>query len=173
MKLLAIVALAGCSWDLERMNDQPRCEPGDRRPWLPDERCDQAPPAGTVPSGAHEDMTVPPPTRELILRGQDRFARVCAPCHGVLGDGQSAIARDMSLRKPPSLYEPRIIADPDRRLFEVIEQGYGMMPSYTLQLRVRDRWAVVYFVRALQRSQAVPLAELSPERQQEASRWLK
>src|SRR5690606_19741851 len=47
--LLALLALAGCDWSLSRMNDQPRCEPGDRTPWLPDYRCDQDPPPGTVP----------------------------------------------------------------------------------------------------------------------------
>ena len=175
MKAWILVALAGCSWDLERMNNQPRCEPGDRRPWLPDDRCDQAPPEGTVPWRSAPAASGPPPapTRALVLRGADRFARMCAACHGALGNGDSAIARDMTLRKPPSLHSSLIVRYPDQRIYEVITDGYGLMPSYRWQMPAEDRWAVVYFLRVLQRSQATGVAQLSPERRQEAAPWLK
>jgi mono/diheme cytochrome c family protein len=104
-RLALLLALVACSWELNRMNDQPRCEPGDRRPWLPDQRCDQDPPAGTIVWRAAA-VAQPAPTRELIARGRDRFARICAPCHGSLGDGSSVIALDMVLRPPPSLLVP-------------------------------------------------------------------
>ena len=174
MRSWFLLALVACDWDLQCMNNQPRCEPGDRRPWLPDERCDQAPPEDTVPFRSPvASEPAPPPTRELVLRGADRFARVCAACHGALGDGVSAIALDMSLRKPPSLHTSTIVRDPDQRLYEVITDGYGLMPSYRWQLPAHDRWAVVYFVRALQRSQSVGVAQLSPQRRSEAASWLK
>ena len=175
MKALALVALlTSCTWDLSRMGNQPRCAPGKERPWLPDDRCDQLSPPDTVAFRAPTGPIVAPPrTRELILRGRDRFARFCAPCHGELGDGNSVIARDMTLRKPPSLFEPLIVGYSDRRLFETIGEGYGMMPSYAYQLPVLDRWAIVYFMRALQRSQSVGLAELPPNLRREAESWLR
>jgi mono/diheme cytochrome c family protein len=177
MKALLLLALvAGCDWDYNRMLVQERCEPGAARPWLPDRRCDQRPPDGTVtwraPTAAVATAP-PPPTRALILRGRDRFERFCAPCHGALGDGRSITARDMTLRPPPSLLGPRIAAYPDRRIFDTITGGYGLMPAYSYQLVPADRWAIVYFVRVLSASQAFPLAALPADRKQEAAPWLR
>lgn len=177
-RLLALVLalpLAGCDWDFNRMNNQPRCEAGDARPWLPDRRCDQRAPDGTVAwrAPAAAELAPPRPTRASILRGRDRFARFCAPCHGSLGDGASVTARDMMLRPPPSLLGPRIAAYPDQRIFEVITSGYGLMPAYAYQLTPDDRWAVVQFVRALATSQAFRVSELPANHRQEASRWLR
>jgi mono/diheme cytochrome c family protein len=168
------LALGACDWSLERMADQPRCEPGDVRPWLPGQRCDQRAPEGTITWRSHSaPPIVVPRSRAAIARGADRYRRICAPCHGALGDAQTAIARDMTLRPPPSLHTPLIVGYPDQRLFEVISQGYGMMPSYDYQLVPEDRWAVVQYVRVLQRSQATSLAALPPARSAEAQPWLK
>lgn len=172
MRGLLLAALVACDWDVNRMNDQPRCEPGDRRPWLPDARCDQAPPDGTVVWRAAEPA-IPPVTRASILRGADRYGRTCAACHGVLGDASTRVAEDMSLRPPPSLHDSMIVAYSDQRLYEVITSGYGMMPSYAWQLAAPDRWAVVHYVRVLQRSQAVRLDALPADRKQEAQQWLR
>ena len=168
-RLAFLLTLVACSWDLNRMNDQPRCEPGDSRPWLPDRRCDQGPPIGTVAWRVPAETARPPATRATIMRGHDRLARICAPCHGPLGDGNSAIARDMLLRPPPSLLVPPVSAHTDQHIFDVITGGYGLMPAYAYQLSPADRWAVVQFVRVLARSQAFPLADVPPE---EDRRWL-
>ncbi len=175
MRLLPFVLLlAACDWDFNRMNNQPRCEPGDSRPWLPDHRCDQRAPAGTIAwRTPAPSMVEPVATRASIDRGRDRFARICAPCHGMLGDGQSVIARDMVLRPPPSLLVPPVTDYTDRRIFETITSGYGLMPSYTYQLAPADRWAVVQFVRVLQRCQRFPLAELPAAARKEAEQWLR
>jgi mono/diheme cytochrome c family protein len=170
---LAIGACGG-DGDLERMNDQPRCEPLDRRPWLPDQRCDQPAPRGTVAwRSVRAPDPVPAASRETIARGADRFRRFCAPCHGVLGDGNSPVARDMTLRRPPSLHAPLIADYPDARIHEVISAGYGLMPAYSYELSPADRWAVVHYVRVLQRSQATPLQALRPAEREEAMRWLR
>ncbi len=92
----------------------------------------------------------------------------CAACHGLAGDGDSPVARNMALRKPPSLHEPRIRALPAGRLYAVVRDGYGLMPSYAEELSVGERWAVVAYVRALQLSQGARLAELPPELRSEA-----
>jgi mono/diheme cytochrome c family protein len=173
---LALVA-TGCDWQLERMNDQPRCEPGEATPYLPDRRCDQPPPAGTVPWRATRDAEQPAepprPTRATIARGMDRYARFCATCHGLAGDGRTVVAADMLLRPPPSLHEARLVEAMDQRIYDVIGDGYGMMPAYGWVLPPADRWSVVHFVRVLQRSQAVAFLELQPARRQEALRWLR
>lgn len=172
--LLALLALAGCDWSLSRMNDQPRCEPGDRTPWLPDYRCDQDPPPGTVPWRPQPaNPPAPPVTLQSITRGADRYARMCAACHGLLGDSNTPVARDMVLRPPPSLHDEIIVGYTDERIYEVITSGYGLMPAYSWQLTPADRWHIVHYVRVLQRSQATRLAELPPQRRQEAASWLK
>jgi mono/diheme cytochrome c family protein len=170
--LASLVGLAGCNWGFSRMNDQPRCEPGDRTEWLPDQRCDQPPPPNVVAwQSAQPPPPPPPPSRALIARGGDRFDKFCAPCHGLVGDAESPVARDMHLRKPRSLHEPKVVNAPDSDLFLTISAGYGMMPAYALQLPEADRWAVIQYVRVLQRSQAVQVARLPVSRQKELASW--
>jgi mono/diheme cytochrome c family protein len=173
--LLALaLLLGGCDWDFNRMVHQARCEPGKSTPWLPDQRCDQHSPAGTVAWRTPEAQVVEPAaTRASILRGRDRFERFCAPCHGALGNGASVTARDMTLRRPPSLLTPRVAAFPDQRIFDVISGGYGLMPAYAYQLPPEDRWAVVQFLRVLATSQAFPVAQLPEARHKEAEVWLR
>jgi Cytochrome C oxidase, cbb3-type, subunit III len=79
----------------------------------------------------------------------------------------------MTLRPPPSLHEPRIVAYPVGRLFRVVSQGYGLMPSYADVLSIEDRWAVVAYVQALELSQRVELARLPVELRNEAEPWLR
>ncbi len=100
-------------------------------------------------------------TRTLLETGRKRFEINCAACHGLVGDGKSLVARNMSLRKPPSLHD--YVDRPDGYLFQVITDGFGLMPSYAGVLSVEERWAVVAYVRALQVSQRTRVAQLSPE----------
>lgn len=109
---------------------------------------------------------------ELLQRGHDRFRIFCAPCHGIVGDGNTPIAADMQLRPPPSLHLPRIRAYPAGRLFRVITDGYGLMRPYAAELSVNDRWAVVAYVQALQLSQQARLEDLPAEVRTEARSWL-
>jgi mono/diheme cytochrome c family protein len=113
-----------------------------------------------------------PLTRELLVEGRRRFEIHCAACHGLVGDGVSRVAADMTLRRPPSLLEASVRGFPDGRVYAAIARGYGLMPAYARDLDVAQRWAVVAYVRALQRSQAVPLADLPPALRAEAGRWL-
>jgi mono/diheme cytochrome c family protein len=185
------VALSACQngrFDWERMLAQQKATPYTASSVFADGIAMQHPPRGTI---AREEQLGPPAltlgevagadvrelplavTHELFLRGENRFGIFCAPCHGVLGDGRSEVAKNMSLRPPPSLHEPRIAALADGRLFSVVTYGYGLMPSYAWALPVRDRWAVVLYVRALERSQRAVLADLPPAVRREAEPWLK
>lgn len=189
--LALAVALAGCQdghFDFQRMLAQRKATPFTASSVFADGIAMRRPPEGTI---ARERELGPPAltrgqvagadvrelplaiTHDLFLRGENRFGIFCAPCHGVLGDGRSEVAKNMSLRPPPSLYEPRIAALADGRLFAVVSDGYGLMPAYAWALPPRDRWAVVLYVRALERSQRVALSELPPDVRREAEPWLK
>ncbi len=175
--LLAV--LAACDWSAQRMVDQDRCERDEPTRYFPDGNCNQLPPEGTVrwrgvgAAAGDETLAPPVPTRRLLERGQNRFEVFCAPCHGLVGDGHSQVAENMLLRPPPSLHEPRVVAIDDAKLFAVVTAGYGLMPAYRAQLSAPDRWAVIAYLRVLQRSQDAALAQLPPEVQKEASRWLR
>jgi hypothetical protein len=117
----------------------------------------------TGPDGADVYVTSIPlkVDRPLLALGKKRFDITCGTCHGPLGDGDSIVAHQMSLRPPPSLHK---YADrPPGYIFEVITRGFGLMASYAGELPVRDRWAIVAYVRALQISQATPLEKAPPE----------
>ena len=189
--LLALAALlaAGCKgngtgvhWDLERMLVQPRYRAFGESRFFADSRMMRPTPEGAVPArrappesavpgafvdGRYRDSIPVPLTLELLRLGRERFDIVCAPCHGLLGDGASPVAAHMP-RRPPALLTPDMRAMPVGRLLRVIEEGYGLMPSYAELLSPIERWAVVAYVRALQLSQAAELAALPPAIRAEA-----
>jgi hypothetical protein len=66
----------------------------------------------------------------------------------------------MSLRPPPSLLARA--RQPDGWYFQVISEGFGLMPSYASVLSVEDRWAIVVYLRALQLSQSARVEDLAP-----------
>jgi mono/diheme cytochrome c family protein len=166
VRLAVLLLVASCDWSLHRMQEQPRCEVDGT---LGDDVCNRTPPEGTV---SMEQPAPPPPVnRALVDRGRDRFQRFCAPCHGVAGDGDSYIARAMTLRRPPSLVDDPVTKMPDDRILTVITTGYGVMPSYASAIPMRDRYAILTYLRVLQ-SREVPLASLPPDEQQEAKKWL-
>jgi len=158
------------------MQRQPKVKAYEESPYYEDGLAMRSPPEGTVPYHNLLDPAVetglgpdqkplalsPVPFDDALLAlGRARFEVTCAACHGVLGDGQSQVALNMSLRRPPSLHLYR--DRPDGYLYQVITEGYGLMPSYARVLSVRDRWAVVAYVRALQLSQYAKVEELPPE----------
>ena len=184
---LAVASSLGCELDLERMLDQHKAKPYRETAFFEDGRVMRAPPRGTVPvervtgapllttgmqSGVYASELPVRVDAKLLARGEDRFRIFCSACHGPLGDGNSPVAENMKLRKPPSLHEPRIREYAPGRLFRVIAEGYGLMPAYADQLPIQDRWAVVAFVRALWLSQDVALVDLPPDVRAEAQPWL-
>jgi mono/diheme cytochrome c family protein len=112
----------------------------------------QAPPAADL-------ATIPVPiTRDLLERGRERFAITCAACHGELGDGDSPVAHAMERRRPPAFTDPKLVALTPGKLYTVVTDGYGLMPSYAGLLDQHDRWAVIAFVRTLQLAGGARLA---------------
>ena len=101
------------------------------------------------------------PSEDDLARGASRFRIYCAVCHGTRGDGISIVGSNMDDPKPPSLLEgaPRELSP--ERLFDVITNGFGTMPSYAAELSERDRWQVVSYVGALQHRAAADSDTLS------------
>jgi mono/diheme cytochrome c family protein len=104
---------------------------------------------------------------EFIRHGRDRYSIYCSVCHDALGTGRGKIV-ERGYTKPPSFHIPRLREAPVGRLFAVVSEGYGSMPSYAGQIPMEDRWAIVAYVRALQASQHFPVAELDDKQREEA-----
>lgn len=95
----------------------------------------------------------PLPLNERILnRGQDRFAIYCTPCHGAQGDGNGITKKIGAMPVVASLHDARIVRQPDGEIFNTITFGKNLMGPYAQQIPVEDRWAIVSYLRALQRS---------------------
>ena len=178
----ALLLVAGCDVDsriFQRMEVQPKDKWYQESEFYADGRAMRQPPEGTIPrerpagnpavtEGAENGMLVDvipvPLTDALLARGKKKYDIVCAQCHGKKGDGNSIVAENMSLRLPPDLLA---LADrPAGHFYQAIAYGYGMMPSFAGEIAVEDRWAVVAYVRALQASQNVPLADAPRAEQQ-------
>jgi mono/diheme cytochrome c family protein len=94
---------------------------------------------------------------ELLKRGEERFNVYCSACHGKSGDGGGitglygvpGIANLMSGPYAAQSY-------PDGRLFEVISKGKGQMSGYAYNIPVRDRWAIIAYIRAMQMARSAP-----------------
>jgi cytochrome c len=107
-----------------------------------------------------------PVTRAVLDRGQERYNIYCSPCHDRVGTGNGMIVQ-RGYKQPPSFHQDRLRQQAPGYFFHVISNGFGVMPDYAAQIPVRDRWAIVAYIRALQLSQYASLQDLSPaERQQ-------
>jgi mono/diheme cytochrome c family protein len=186
--LLLALLLAGCrtdevwiepDFDLNRMARQPRLDPYEPGAMM-------LPPEGTrtfapepidrrLIEGRDENGNVltqipVPLSRALLVHGRGRYDTFCAPCHGVRGTGQTPVAERMQLRPPPSLHQPRIRNLQPGDVYQIVSHGYGLMPGYQVQLTPDDRWAVVAYLRVLQRSQDVSVAALGPAQREALER---
>jgi mono/diheme cytochrome c family protein len=98
--------------------------------------------------------------KALLLRGQERFNVYCSPCHGRTGEGNGMIVQ-RGLKQPPSLFTERLRTQPDGYFYDVITNGFGLMQDYSAQVAPRDRWAIVAYLRVLQYSRNVNVADLT------------
>ena len=87
----------------------------------------------------------------VLARGKNRFNTFCAPCHSVTGQDTTEVVRK-GMQKPPSLAAPNAKGYSDAHLFHVISAGQNIMPGYADKLKPEDRWAVVHYVRVLQKA---------------------
>ncbi len=166
------------------MDNQPRFKAQQTDPLFADHRAMRYPVPGTVARGdlrpsdhLYRGMvngewatTFPMPVTESVMRrGQERFGVFCAPCHGLDGAGRGAVAvRAEQLEEPTwvpplSVHSDEVRKRPVGHLFNTITNGIRTMPAHGPQIPVADRWAIVAYLRALQRSQHANLADVSPD----------
>ena len=92
-----------------------------------------------------------PFTKEIIERGKNKFETYCSPCHGYFGKGDSRLKDQFP--KPPTLISEKVRNWKDGNIYHVITNGQNVMPSYEKQVSRDDRWAIIHYIRVLQRSQ--------------------
>jgi len=171
--LSALLALtSACRLD---MHVQPRQNPLSRSDFFTDQRSERPPVEGTVARGQlHEDTYfytgktgnnpgdyMPfPVTKEVLERGRERYNIYCSPCHSLVGDGNGFVPSRGFARKPPSYHIPRLQKAPLGYFYDVITNGFGIMPDYASQIPPDDRWKIVAYIRALQLSQNATRADV-------------
>jgi len=98
-----------------------------------------------------------PVTKEIVERGHERYDIFCSACHGLTGNGDGMIVR-RGFRRAASFNDDRLRQAPVGHFFDAVTNGWGAMPSYSAQIPVQDRWAIIAYIRALQLSQQNPAA---------------
>ena len=119
-------------------------------------------------------------TDKVLSKGQEQFNIYCAVCHGRDGRGNGLVnerAQKILSQQwipPASMHQDVLYSDkyPDGKLFSTITNGIRKMPGYAAQIKARDRWAIVAYVRALQASQNAQLDQI-PEDQRGAIEQIK
>jgi mono/diheme cytochrome c family protein len=171
------------------MDHQAKYKPQAESKFFADGRADRPTPAGTVPFGRDANQSDPDflkaddaryagknadgsfvrtipaglvVSREFIVRGQGRFQIYCAPCHGALGDG-NGITKSYGMVATPTYHDDRLRTMPDGEIFNTITHGKNTMFSYADKLSSDERWAVVAYVRALQRAHNAKLDDVPLE----------
>lgn len=172
--MLLAAAICACRQD---MHDQPKIKPLRANAFFTHERSARPLVEGVVARGEFRDdetlytgksggtlvTTFPVPvTREGLARGKERYGIFCTPCHDQVGTGRGMVVR-RGFRSPPSFHIDRLRQAPVGHFFDVVTSGFGVMPSYSAQIPVEDRWAIVAYVRALQLSQHASLADVPPD----------
>jgi mono/diheme cytochrome c family protein len=160
------------------MDHQAKYKPQAESKFFADGRADRPIPAGAVPYGRSTEKADPgflkaddalyagknadgsfvkgfpagiEVTRELVARGQNRFQIYCAPCHGALGDG-NGITKSYGMVATPTYHDDRLRGMAEGEIYNTITNGKNTMFAYADKLSPEDRWAVVAYVRALQRA---------------------
>jgi hypothetical protein len=171
--LVVLIAISsGCRND---MQVQPRQNPLSRSEFYTDQRSERPLVEGTVARGQlHEDSyfytgkiggnpgdAMPfAVTKQVLERGRERYNIFCAPCHSRVGDGNGFVPSRGFARQPPSFHIVRLEKAPLGYFYDVITEGFGIMPDYASQIPPQDRWNIVAYVRALQLSQNATMADV-------------
>ena len=150
------------------MDRQPKLRPQQPNLLFANGRSSQEPVPGTVARGDRYEnnpvntargtnstnfvAAIPVPvTEQLMARGKQRYDIYCLPCHGPTGDG-NGIVKKYGYATVKSLHDKLVVVQPDGEIFHTITHGKSTMMPYGSQIPIDDRWAIVAYVRALQRS---------------------
>ncbi len=175
--LCALLVLTGCT---QKMANQPAIKPLAANSFFTDGQGARPLPPDTVArnaalndellntgmiNGKEADLFPFPITKAILLRGQEQYNIFCAVCHDRVGSARGIVVQK-GYAEPPILTSKRLIEEPAGHIFDVITNGFAAtdeMPSYAAQIPVRDRWAIVAYIRALQLSQYATINDVPPE----------
>ena len=158
------------------MDRQPKLRPQTYNRILPGNMSSQPHPMGTIARGsAFEDKPLNtgrdagstnwveinplPITDSLLARGQERYNISCSPCHSTAGDGKG-ITGKYGMVAMANFHDKRLVTMADGEIFNTITYGKNLMGAYGGLIAVEDRWAIIAYVRALQRSRLAFADEL-------------
>ncbi len=174
--LTSVLALGGCARGCTSsrppihlnpsMDDQPKVRPQAASTFFFDGAAMRLPVPGTIAigglkedaafftgKGADEQFvaTIPVTVDEaLVERGRQRYGIYCQPCHDARGDGRGILFQRGNV-PTATFHQEKILKYSDGQIFDVITNGVGLMPAYRWPIPPGDRWAIVAYVRGLQR----------------------
>jgi cytochrome c553 len=144
------------------MLDQPRLDPQRESAFFADGFGMRLPVTGTIARG-HIPYMIPdrdtaaalanplPRTESVLSQGKQAFVTYCSVCHGILGNGIPTLTAAYGA-KPANLVAQTIRDYTDGRIYHAIVMGRNAMASYAGDLTQDERWALVHYVRVLQRA---------------------
>jgi mono/diheme cytochrome c family protein len=174
----ASLLLSGCGLGKQRnppvhvfqdMEKQEKYKPQTESPLFSDRRASRRPVMGTVarghlneneivqtgftPTGLYTGKNPFTIDAELLAVGHARYNVYCGPCHDRTGSGKGVVALRTPSWQPSTLVDERAIGLADGDIYDTITNGRRSMPAYKYQVASeKDRWAIVAYVRALQRA---------------------
>ena len=179
LSLISVAVLAACSASgpaelhkepnvelIQDMMESPALKAQDFDTFNREQAGSRVPPDGTVPVGYEKYPYHLQPelgsklknpnegrmTPELIDLGRTKFETYCAVCHGYEGKGDGPVSVKMAVKPPPLISDKITNTYTDGHIFHVISDGQGVMSSYAYQIvNPADRWAIVNYVRSLQK----------------------
>ena len=187
LTLMSVVALSGCARGCTSsrppihinpsMDDQPKVRPQAASSFFYDGASMRMPVPGTVAIGELRENAafftgqgadgqfvadIPVTVDEaLVERGRQRYEIYCQPCHDARGDGRGILFQRGSV-PTASFHDEERLAYPDGQIFDIITNGSGLMSGYRWPIPPADRWAIVAYVRQLQREQLARVANAPP-----------
>ena len=176
LALTSVVTLAGCARGCTSssppihlnpsMDDQPKVLSQTASTFFFDGSSMRQPVPGTVAiDGLKEDaafftgkgadgqfVATIPVTNDAVLleRGRQRYTIYCQPCHDARGDGKGILFQRGNV-PTASFHQDKILKYPDGQIFDVITNGFGLMSGYRWPIPPADRWAIIAYVRELER----------------------
>ena len=160
------------------MDDQPKVRAQSASAFFYDGSSMRQPVPGTVPiGGLMEDVAFasgkgadgqfvtasPVPVDEKVVeRGHDRYRIYCQPCHDARGDGKGILFQRGNV-PTASFHQEKILKYSDGQIFDVITNGFGLMAGYRWPIPPADRWAIIAYVRDLQRKRAATTTAVTAE----------
>jgi mono/diheme cytochrome c family protein len=176
LALASVVALSGCARGCTSsrppihlnpsMDDQPKAQAQAASDFFYNGAAMREPVPGTIPiGGLREDdvfftgkgadgqfvATIPGTVDDaMVARGRQRYAIYCQPCHDARGDGRGILFQRGNV-PTATFHQEKLLKYTDGQIFDVITNGTGLMAGYKWPIPPADRWAIVAYVRELQR----------------------